>query len=345
MTTLSPSNAAATTAPREGSGVGASAGRVGGSAGDPGLSQPLIGGMFTRAGLVQTLVLLGAFVALYWRWFWVQHRSSAGAMEDWGHAYVIPLISGYMVWMNRAALAAVPKRAYWPGLAPLLLGIFCYIFFAVGSVRNHMFQGFSAILTLFGLVLLMLGPGAMRLLFLPIAFLAFGVTISERVMLEITFPLQLFASAGAWVLLSVLGLVFGYTAEVDANVITVFTSDGRPIPLDVAEACSGMRMVVAFIALSGAVAIISCRAWWQRLALLLLSIPVALFMNVIRVAVLGLGSMYIDPEIAAGDAHMFIGTLLLIPALGLFMAVRWALDRIVREDAPGAPLNVGGAKA
>jgi hypothetical protein len=51
-------------------------------------------------------------------------------------------------------------------------------------------------------------------------------------------------------------------------------------------------------------------------------------MNIIRVAILGIGSIF-DPSIAAGDIHMFIGTLLLLPSLGLFMAVLWALNKIV----------------
>ena len=85
-------------------------------------------------------------------------------------------------------------------------------------------------------------------------------------------------------------------------------------------------MVVAFYALSVWVALTWNREWWQRIALFLLAGPVAVLMNIIRVAVLGLFSL-LDPELASGQAHTLIGTLLilapelLIVLLGVFFVV------------------------
>lgn len=274
-------------------------------------------------------LLAVAFAGLFFRWILKQHEHSSNAMEDWGHAYVIPLISGALVWQARKKLFACPVRAFWPGLLPLLLGIVCYVFFVVG-VANHMLQGASMILTLAGACLFILGPAAFRHLFLPILYLVFTITLAERLMNEITFQLQLIASKGAWIMLSMVGGVFGFMVDLSGNVLSV---GGHK--LNVAQACSGMRMVVAFYALAGAVALFSCRHWWQRISLMLLAGPVAIFMNVIRVAVLGLLSLA-DVNFAAGDAHMLIGTLLLIPSLALFMAVVWALNKIIDEPSGGA---------
>jgi hypothetical protein len=58
-------------------------------------------------------------------------------------------------------------------------------------------------------------------------------------------------------------------------------------------------------------------------------------MNIVRVAVLGVLTL-IDPNLAAGDAHTIIGTILLVPSLGLFLGIVWALNRVVREDEPAA---------
>ena len=138
------------------------------------------------------------------------------------------------------------------------------------------------------------------------------------------------ASDGAWVVLSVIGAAAGFGVEVDGNILTVIKGDGTTVPLNVAEACSGMRMVIAFFALAGSVALLGCDKWWQRFAVLLLAAPVALLMNIVRVAVLGLLSMA-DQDLAAGDAHTLIGTLLLVPALGLFLGAVWALKKIIRE--------------
>ena len=173
-----------------------------------------------------------------------------------------------------------------------------------------------------------------RPLFLPIAFLVFGVTISQKVMIDITAPLQVIASQGAYGVLSVIGALSGFTVEISGTVLKLVNSAGREIPLNVAEACAGMRMVVAFFALSGATALLACRFWWQRVALLLVAAPVAIAVNVGRVAVLGLLSLG-NQDLAAGQMHMLIGDLLLIPGLFLFLLVVWVLNRLVREERRG----------
>ncbi|MEL7472875.1 MAG: exosortase/archaeosortase family protein [Planctomycetota bacterium] len=312
------------------------------SADDPGQGETArerIAGLFTPGGLAIFIGVLFGLVWVFNRWFRVQHFQSSNNLEDWGHSYVIPLISGFLVWRNREQLAKVSFAAFWPGLLPFLLGIVCYVFFLVG-LPNHMFSGASLLLTLFGASLMIGGPGAMRWLFLPIAFLAFGITISEKIMLQVTFPLQLLAAQGSFILLSVIGAVSslfgqGFTVDVEGNVLTVLPV-GRPeIPLNVAEACSGMRMVIAFLALGGAVALLGCRYWWQRILLMLLAAPIALLMNVVRVAVLGLASL-VNPNLAAGDAHTVIGMILLFPSLGLFLGLVWSLQKIVDQPTKGA---------
>ncbi len=277
-------------------------------------------------------LLAAAFGGLFWNWFWTQHLMSRDNPQDWGHAYVIPLISGYLVWRRRAEVAAVAPRTFWPALVPMLAGIFGYVFFNVGF-PNHMFQAAAMVMTLGAMLLLLLGPAIFRFLALPTLFLLFMSTISEAVMNLVTFPLQLLASKGAWIILALLGKAFGYGVEVAGNVLTMYPASGAPIPMNVAEQCSGMRMVIAFIALASAYALLGCRWWWERIAMVLIAAPVAIVMNVVRVAVLGLLSLA-DPKLAEGQAHMLIGTLLLVPALGLYFLCHKALERIFVD--PGA---------
>ncbi len=291
-----------------------------------------IAGVFTPGGLAALGLLSAAFVAVFYRWFRQQTAFSLGYPEDWAHAFVIPLISLYMLWRRREALATLRIDPFWPAITPVLLGLWCYLFFLI-YVPNHMLGGAAMLLTLYGLVLLTLGTRGGRELFLPIAFLVFGITISEAIMNDITFRLQLIASQGSFAVLSLMGAFTGFTTDIQGNVITVITPSGIEHPMNVAEACSGMRMVIAFIALAGAVAVLGCKEWWQRVAVLLLAVPVAIGMNVVRVVVLGL-LMFIDPDLSQGEAHMLIGTLLLIPALGLFLGAIWALNQIFAPATP-----------
>lgn len=269
-----------------------------------------------------------AFLALFFRFILKQNEHSWSSLDDWGHAYVIPLISIAMLWKQREELAKAQWKPFWPGLAPLVLGIWSYFYFVVGFA-NHMFQGASMVLCLAGVTLLVFGLQVFRSSFLPIAYLLFGITISEQVMIKITFQLQMLATQGAWIFLKIISLPgHWYMVESSGNTLEM-TYKGQSVPLNVAEACSGMRMVIAFIALAGAIAIFSCRHWWQRIAVLAIAVPVALFMNIIRIVVLALGSILIDPKISEGSVHMLIGTLLLIPGMFLFMGAVWCLKRIV----------------
>lgn len=276
-----------------------------------------------------------SFLWLFWRWFMRQGELSIAQMEDWGHALVIPLISGYMIWMVRDRIARAEVRVFWPAFIPLLVGIQAYAYTLL-MVSNHMLQGLSLVLTLGSVVLFLTGPAMLRHLFLPIAYLVLMITVSKSIMIDITFKLQQIATQGSWVMLNLIGEPLGlFSVDISGNTLMIVTSTGVEHPLNVAEACSGMRMVVAFYALAGAVALLGCSQWWQRIALVLIAGPVAVFMNMIRVTVLGLLTLE-DANLAAGDAHTLIGTLLLIPSLGVFLLVVWILNKIVGTDQGAA---------
>lgn len=280
----------------------------------------------TPGGWVAISVVGAAFLGLYFRWFFLQGVQSAAAPQDWGHAFLIPLISGFLLWRERESIAQTRVATFWPALAPLLLGIMTY-FTCVLVIKNHMLQGLAMLLTLFSVALLTMGTAMMRYLFVPIAFLSLGITVAEMIMIKITFPLQLIASQGAYGILLLLGVPFGYEVSVSGNTLEITASSGQTFPLNVAEACSGMRMVIAFLALGASVAILTTKIWWQRVALILLGPVVAVSMNVVRVAVLGLLSL-VDEKLIQGEAHILIGTLLLVPALFLFLGCQWALNKI-----------------
>lgn len=267
---------------------------------------------------------------------------SARLFEDWGHAFIVPIISLYAIWRNRAAIAARPAIICWAGLLPLLLGIVSYFYFTLAY--SHMAQGVSVVMALTGLVLLTQGAARFGYFAFPLAYLLFAISISDTIMSAITFRLQLMASQGAFVVLNSLGV----QTVVSGNLLQVWDQGQQSWhPLNVAEACSGLRTLVAFVALAVAIAFLSQRSWWQRTALVLAAVPVALLMNIIRVAVLGIASL-INADLAVGASHKLIGMLLLIPAFGLFLLVDWCLVTVVRgpdeKKADKGSKNSSGSK-
>ncbi len=301
-------------------------GRVGEAASARAISEPVI---TVDSRLVVVVLLLGAaFFGLTYRFMLKQFGIGGFSWdkpEDWGHAYVVPLISAWYLWRERKTLASLSRMVFWPGLGLMLLGVVSYVYF-ITAFSNHMFQGAAIILTLAGLLLLLFGPAVFPRLVFPLGFLLFAVTISEMVMLKVTFGLKLLASKGAYALLNLIGI----HTESQGNILIVHNGNQQH-PLNVADACAGMRMVIAFVALAAAVAFFQCRLWWQRVAVVFLAVPVALLLNVARVTVLGVLSLW-DTDLTTGGAHMFIGTLLLVPAFLLFMGCVWVLKQLAPDE-------------
>ena len=89
-------------------------------------------------------------------------------------------------------------------------------------------------------------------------------------------------------------------------------------PMDVAEACSGMRLLMAFLALGVAMAYLHYRPFWQRIVLLLSTIPIAILCNIIRVTITGFIYVLISPKYAQGIYHDMLGMAMLPLAFGLY---------------------------
>ncbi|QOJ16640.1 MAG: exosortase/archaeosortase family protein [Phycisphaeraceae bacterium] len=279
---------------------------------------------------IAVVCLLASFAFVFYHFFAKQVRWAFEEPADWGHTLVIPAMAFYLAWIRRDELARVPFVTTWSGLAPILLGVAWYFFCWLGpsAIVHHNLQQVGVGLTVFGLVLLFFGWKAMRYLWAPVAyFIVFGVTISTRLMNTVTEDLQDLAAYGSYLVLRVLQ----YDVDLAGNTISIF-HNGVDHPLNVAEACSGMRMVVAMLALGVFLAFTGLSHVWQRVVVVLMAAPVALFVNILRVVTLGMLSL-IDSEFAAGDFHTFIGLLWLIPALLLYLGIMWVLRRLVVEEA------------
>jgi exosortase len=287
--------------------------------------------------IVAGAIILALLGFVFSNFFTNQFRFAITQPADWGHTLLVPFMAGYLVWIRRHDIA--PPRTTWPALLLVVLGIGWYVFCWMGpmAMRHHnlMAAGFGA--TLVGLLLLFVGFRAMRYLWFPVIFvLVFGVTISTRFMNIITEPLQDLAAKGAFVVLR----VAQFDADLNGNTISIWHK-GEMHPLNVAEACSGMRMVVAFLALAVFMATLCLTHAWQRILLVLLAVPIALLVNILRVVSLGVLGL-VNPGFSTGDFHSFVGFVWLIPGLFLFYGVIWVLRRLVIDGETGASAGAAG---
>jgi len=299
-----------------------------------------------RRLVISAAVILGLVVWLFWNFFTSQFRWAVEHQADWGHTLVIPFIAGYLLYLNRERLLAKPFKTTWIGLLPIVLGAAWYMLCWLGpmALRHHNAQGAGLGLTLFGIALLFFGFRAMLYLSFPLLYLCvFGQTVSQNLMNYVTYPMQDITARGSYYLLNFVGIDTDRTG----NILYIW-SGGEAKPLNIAEACSGMRMLMAFMALGVAMAFTGLRHIWQRIVLVALGIPTAIFVNILRVATLAVLSLY-NSDFAAGEFHTFVGLLWLVPAFLIYMGLMWILRKLVDEtDDPverAVPAEVAGTDA
>lgn len=287
------------------------------------------------------IALIGLLVIAF-HWPLINRMVRIGIQDpDWSHILIIPFISIYYIHLNRQKLMATPRRVCRWGLPFIVLGVIGYVM-GIYPIRNDMATGYSMVLTIFGIVLLLLGPAMIRILWFPIAFMVFAIKVSDAIWSIIASKLQNIAAQGAVMLLELTSGLTGVHATLRGSTIDLdYGQLNPPTPMGVAEACAGMRMLMAFLALGVALAFLFPRTWWQRAIMIAMAAPIAIFVNVLRVAVLGWVHL-IDEELAHGESHIFIGMLMLIPAAGLLMLVGWCLDKMILRDGkkpkPPTPL-------
>jgi exosortase len=138
----------------------------------------------------------------------------------------------------------------------------------------------------------------------------------------------------AQVAAALLDLVREMEATASGVVIDVIYKGQRlEPPLNVAEACSGMRLLMAFLALGVAMAYLHHRPIWQRLALLVSTIPIAILCNIVRVTVTGFIYVLIHPKYTQGIYHDILGLAMLPLAFGLYGFLAWFMSSLFIEEA------------
>ena len=271
-------------------------------------------------------MLLGA---VYWTTIWnhlVRRWMNDG---NWSHGWLVPVFSVYLLATQRERLAAVVPRANYLGVVVLVCSLGMYF---VASWWWPMVypQIVSIVGSILGLTLLLGGWRLIRVAWFPIMFLLFAMPLPQGLYVDLTQRLRALASTLAAAIMPL--FASGLYCEAQAVVID-YDFHGRSGHLNVAEACSGMRLMMAFMTLGVAMAYLGNRATWQRVIMVLSCIPIALVCNTIRVTITGLFFVYGRNDWAQGTPHQLLGISMLVIAFGLFALVGYVLNQLFVEDA------------
>ena len=250
--------------------------------------------------------------------------------DNYSHGFLIVPISLYLAWERRDQLLRAPLVPSSLGLIVLIGGIALLI---TGVLGAELFVTRIALLVvLTGSILYIFGWTHLRLLAFPLALLLLMIPIPSIIFNQVAFPLQLLASRFAADVLS----LWGIPVLREGNVIILAHTT-----LEVAEACSGIRSLMSLITLGILLGYFTESRLWVRWVLAVITIPMAILANGLRVAGTGILAHYWGSEAAEGFFHTFSGWLIFGFAFGMVLLIQW-LIRIIAPP-PSATTKLSGS--
>jgi exosortase len=236
------------------------------------------------------------------------------------HGIFVPLFAAFVLWQDRKRLQAIAPAPSWTGLPLIVLGLLMLMIGVLGA--ELFFSRVSLLVLLAGLVILFQGWTFFRAVLFPLAFLLLMIPIPALILQQITFPLQMLAAKLATALLELVQV----PVLREGNVIVLAS-----MPLDVVEACSGIRSLLTLVTLAIIYGYLMETRIWMRILLAISAVPIAVAANSFRIFGTGLLVQYWDPDKAEGFFHTFSGWLIFVVALIMLFALHKLLSSIFTQ--------------
>jgi exosortase A len=250
-------------------------------------------------------------------------RDAADMAQIWwtsttfNHCMLVAPIVAWLVWQRLAELKALAPKAWAPGLVLVGAGAAAWLLGEAGNAA--LLRHCGLVLMLQGSAVACLGKAVSRGLAFPIFYAFFLVPFGE----EMVAPLQTLTAKMSMALLALTG--------VPAHIEGIFISTPSGL-YRVAEACSGVRFLVAMAALGALAANLCFRTWPSRLAFVAFALAVSVLANGVR----AFGTIYIafktNNEVAVGIDHLIYGWIFFAIVIALIAAASWRFF----DRAPGA---------
>lgn len=271
-------------------------------------------------------LIFAAAVWAYWRtlrMLWNEWQRDS----NYSVGQLVPIAAIYLLLTQRAKFARLtPRASYW-GL--LLIGAAVAMRFE--GLRSLFESGerYSFVVLIWGIVLLLTGWQVFWRARWLLLFLLLMMPLPGRVHDRIAGPMQDAATVGTVYALETLGV----TVEREGNTLQL---NGRT-PVGIEEACSGLRMLTAFVVVACVLAFMVDRPAWQRFTLVISSAPLAVICNIVRLAITALVFLYSDSVALHQFLHDFAGVLMMPLAIGLLLLELWVLRKLATPSPAKIP--------
>ena len=246
--------------------------------------------------------------------------------DEYSSGLLVPFLAVYVLWSRRHDIAQCPIRpSIWglPAFAAAQGIRFFGLYDMYGSAEN-----LSVVLSIAALVLLLFGFQLLRKVSMVLLFLCLMLPWPIRIQAAVTLPLQRWSTWSAVFCLEVIG----YEVVQQGNVINIGQAS-----VAVAEACNGLRMITAFFVINSLVVLLVKRVWWEKLIVLVSSLPIALLCNTVRLAITAIAFTVLSGEQWEKIFHDFGGYAMMPLALAMIVTELWLLAKLtvlpLKEEA------------
>lgn len=269
--------------------------------------RPLLALAFALAALLTVFGRDAAdMAALWWNISTYQHC-----------LYVLPII-GWLLWLRAPEVVRTTPAGWLPGLALVFGAALIWLVGEAGGVAIVRHVGL--ILMLQASVIAILGPAVARAILFPLFYLIFLVPFGD----ELTGPMQTLTARMTMALLDVTGV----PASIDGVFITT-----RAGWFEVAEACAGVKFLVAMIAYGALAANVCFRSPLRRTLFMVAALIVPVLANGVRAWATIYVAESIGVKAATGFDHIVYGWVFFALVMIAIMGAAWPFfDRRLDED-------------
>lgn len=236
--------------------------------------------------------------------------------EAYSHGFVLLLVAVFLGLQRLSEIPASARPSLWflPALA------FSLLFVLIARVSElHVVAQYGLFGVIAAMVLGAWGWRGIQVLLIPLTLLLLAIPMPGYFEVNLTAELKLVSSKVGAVLLQQIGVpVFN-----EGNII-----DLGSYRLQVADACSGLNYMIPLLAIGVMVAGFLRTTLWRRVAVVLITIPLTVAMNILRIAIAGLLVKYVGPGTAEGFIHDFEGWMVFVASLVLLLPLVAVLLRV-----------------
>ena len=256
--------------------------------------------------------------------YWMYDAFTAGgrsdAFEEETVGLVIPAVVLVVLWLRRRSLIALPIRTWWPGLFLVGFGALLHLIgFLIQQPRLSVIGLFAGV---YGLTGMAWGPTWLQATYFPFLLFGFCIPLGSQAEL-ITFPMRLLVTR-------LVELICHFVLSIDIirqgnNLI----DPSGHYSYEVAAACSGIRSLLATLAMAVTIGFYSFDKWWKRLLMIASAFPLAIAGNLLRLL-----AIVIAAEFGGQGAGEYVhdggpmGILSLLPYVPVFFGLFWLEQKL-----------------